>query len=87
MLFNTADYKYKPHSWLTIHEPPHILDQSVNNSECLSCGSPSLVLRESVEPLQHCLDVLLLEKPLYKLDCAALSKSETSTRIDSLDRR
>jgi len=71
-MFNTADYKPSP--LLTIHELPHILDESVDNGENVGCGSPSLVLREPVQPLQYCLGVLL-EKPFHKLDCVALSKS------------
>ena len=83
-VFNTADYK--PSSLPTIHKSPHIPNESVNNSECMSCSRPSLVLSEAVEPLQHCLDVLLVEKLLHKLDCAALSKSKALTSTDSLDR-
>ena len=83
-VFNTIDYKT---SWLlTIHELPHILDKSVDNSKCMSCGGSSLVLSESVQHLQNCLDVLLLEKSIYKLDYAALRKCKTSARADSLDR-
>jgi len=59
----------------------------MDNSEYLGGSSPSLVLRESVQPIQHCLDVLPLQKFLYKLDCAALSKSKPSVKTDSLDRR
>ena len=36
---------------LTIHELLHILDESMDNSERMSCSSPGLVLRQSVEPL------------------------------------
>jgi len=65
---------YKKSSLLTIHELPHILGESVDNSERMSCSSPGLVLRQSVEPLQDCLDVLLLEKIPYKFDCVVVSK-------------
>ena len=71
-IFITADHN--PSSLLTIHELLHILDKSVDNSEHMSCSSPSLVLRQSVKPLQRCLDVLLLEKFLDKFDCVVLSK-------------
>jgi len=67
---------YKPSSLLTIHELPHILDESVDNSECMSCSSPDLVLCQSVKPPQDCLDVLLLEEFLYKFDCVVLSKGK-----------
>ena len=71
-VFNTADHNTS--GLLTIHELPHTLDESVDNSECLSCSSPDLVLRQSVKPIQHCPDVLLLEKCLYKFDYMVLSK-------------
>ena len=61
-------------SLLTTHELPHILDESVDNNERMSCSSPGLVSRQSVKPLQDCLDVLLLEKSLYKFDCVVLRK-------------
>ncbi len=59
---------------LTVHEHPHILDQAVDNLEILSSSRPSLVMRESVQPLQDCLDFLLSENLLYKFDCVPLSK-------------
>jgi len=59
---------------LTTHEFLHVLDESVDNSERMSCSSPGLILRQSVEPLQDCLDVLLLEKCLYKFDWVVVSK-------------
>ncbi len=71
---------------LTIHDHAHILDETVNYVECLTCGSPSLVLRESVQPLQDGLDIILSEGFLHKFDCAALSKVKTSARKDPLDR-
>ena len=70
--FITADTN--PSALLTIRELPHILDDSVDNSERLSCSSPGLVLRQTVKPLQDCLDVLFLDKFLYKFDCMVLSK-------------
>jgi len=63
-----------PSSLLTIHEHPHILDEAVDNSERMSYGSPGLVMRQSVKPLQDCLDILLLDKFLYRFDCVVLSK-------------
>jgi len=71
-VFNTADHNLS--ALLTIHELPHILDESVDNSERLSCSSPGLVLRQSVKPAKDCLDVLLLEEFLHKFDCVLLSK-------------
>ena len=71
-VFNTVEHN--PISLLTIHELPHILDKPVDNSKHMSRSSPGLVLRQTVKPLQDCLDVLLLEKFLYKFDCMSLSK-------------
>jgi len=71
-VFNTADPN--PSTFLTIHELPHILDESVDNSERLSCSTSDLVLRQTVKPVQDRLDILLLEKFLHKSDCALLSK-------------
>jgi len=65
---------YQSSSLLTIHELPHVLDESVDNSERMSCSVLGLVSRQSVKPLQDCLDVPLLEKFLYKFDCVVLSK-------------
>ena len=63
----------KPRTLLTIHELPHMLDESMDNGERVRCSSPGFVLRQSVKPLQDCLDVLLLEESLYKFDCVVLS--------------
>ena len=65
---------HKPGTLLTIHELPHMLDESMDNSERMRCSSLSLVLRQSVKPLQDRLDVLLLEKSLHEFDCVVLSK-------------
>ena len=58
---------------LTVHDHLHILDETVDNFEGLSCCNPGLVMRESVESLQDGLDVLL--SLLHKLDWIALSKA------------
>jgi len=65
---------YKPSSLLTIHELPHVLGESVDNSERMGCSSLSLVSSQSVKPLEDCLDVFLLEKFLHKFDYVVLSK-------------
>jgi len=65
---------YNASSLLTIHEHSHVLDESVDNSERMSCSSLGLVSRQSVKALQDCFDVLLLENFLYKFDCVVLSK-------------
>ena len=71
-VFNIANHN--PSALLTIHEHPHILDESVDNGERMSCSSPGLVLRQSVKPLEDCPDVLLFEKFLYEFDCVLLGK-------------
>ena len=65
---------YKPSSLLTVDELPHILEESVYNGKRMSCSSPCLVLRQSIKPIQDCLDILLLEKLLYKSDYVVLSR-------------
>jgi len=65
---------YKASSLLTIHELPHVLGDSVDDSESMSCSILGLVSRQPVKPPEDCFDVLLHEKLLDKFDCAALSK-------------
>jgi hypothetical protein len=60
---------------LTGHDHPHILDETVDDLESLRCGSPSLVLRESVDSLQDRLDVLLSFLEEFDCQCIALSKA------------
>jgi hypothetical protein len=67
-----ADYKIS--TLLTGHDHPHILDETVDDLESLRCGSPSLVLRESVNSLQDRFDVLL--SFLEEFDCIVLSKAK-----------
>jgi len=67
---------YKPSLSLTIHELPHVLDESVDNSERMGCSILGLVSRQPVKPLEDCFDVLLLEKFLDKFDCVLLSKEK-----------
>ena len=44
---------------LTIHHYPHVLDKTVNNRECLRCGYASLILGESIKPLENRFDIFL----------------------------
>jgi hypothetical protein len=44
----------------------------MDDLKSLSRGSPSFVLRESVQPLEDRLDIPLSEKFLHKLYCVAL---------------
>ena len=78
---------YKPSSLLTIYELLHVLDESVDNSEGMSCSILGLLSCQPVKPLQDCRDVLLLEKFRYEFDCVVVRKVTTSARTDSLDRR
>ena len=59
---------------LTIHGHPHALDETMDDGKGLGCGSPSFVVRESVQSLQDRLDVFLSENFLHKFDCDALSQ-------------
>jgi hypothetical protein len=49
-----------------------------DNSESLNCGIEMLILRESVQPLQSRLDVIVpftsFPKFLYRFDCIAVSE-------------
>ena len=56
----------------------------MNNFQCLYCGSPSLVLREPVQPLQDCPNVIL--SFLYECDWGVLSEGNLSVRRNSLNR-
>ena len=60
--------------FLTVHDDPHIQDETVDDLERLSSSSPSLANGESVQPMQDSLDFLLSENFLYEFDCVALSE-------------
>ena len=47
---------------LTVHYHFHIPDKTMDNLEHLCSGLPSLVLRQSVQSLDHCLHFLLANK-------------------------
>ena len=51
---------------LTVHRYPHNLGKAVDNIECLHCGYQSLILGESIQPLEHREDVLPSGKLPYK---------------------
>ena len=53
---------------LTIHDHTDVLHETVNDFEGLGCRCPSLVVGQSVQPLQGRLDVLLSDRRLYKFD-------------------
>jgi hypothetical protein len=72
---------------LTVHDHPHTLDKTVDNLERLKCSCPSFVMRQSVQPLQDSLDILLSEIFLYKFDCVGLGKVIRQRELErSLDR-
>lgn len=71
--FNRQRITRRAHS-LTVQVLPHILDKTMDNPESLGCRCPSLVLRESIQPLQDQFDVVIPEKLRYNFDCVAMSK-------------
>ena len=56
----------------------------MNNLKDLRCGYPSLFLRQSIQPLDHCLDFLLSKKLLNKLFCVSLSRPSDCNTNDAL---
>ena len=58
---------------LTVHDRPHILDKTVDDLESLRCSSPSLIVCESIQPLEDSLNLLLSESFLDKFDCVVMS--------------
>ena len=63
---------------LTVHGLSHILGESTNDLERLSCGSPNLVLREAIKPLQGRLNVFIPDQVLYKIDCVRVALSRVT---------
>jgi hypothetical protein len=61
---------------LTVYDHPHILEETVDDLKRLRCRRPSLVLGQSVEPLENRIDIILSEKLLYKFLCIALSQAK-----------
>jgi hypothetical protein len=47
----------------------------MDDLEGLHCGLPSLVPSESIQPLEHRLNVVLLQKLLGEFLCVALSQA------------
>ena len=66
---------------LTVQNHAHILDETVDDLESLRCGSPSHILRESVQPLQDCLEFLLPEEFLYKFYWVAMRSVVLRQRV------
>ncbi len=56
---------------LTVHDHVHILDETIDDFENLHGGHVSLILRESVQPLQYHLDFLLSKAFLSKSRCVS----------------
>ena len=61
---------------LTVHRHPHSLNKTVDNLKDLCCGYPSFVLRESIQPLENCVNVLPSRKLLYKFLSVTLNQVE-----------
>ena len=59
---------------LTVRDHRHVLDETVDNIESLSCSRSRLIFCEPVQPLQDRVDVLLSENLPDDFDCVALSK-------------
>jgi hypothetical protein len=57
----------------TVHDYLHIEDKTMYDLKRLCCSRPSLVLRESVQPLQYSLHLVLSQKLLYQFLCVTLS--------------
>jgi hypothetical protein len=47
----------KSEKLFTVHDHRHILDKTIDDLKCLGCSCASLVLRESIEPFQHSLNL------------------------------
>jgi hypothetical protein len=73
-ILNTQAISLADSESLTVHYHPHILDKMVDDLKSLRCSYPSLVLSETIQPLEHRLDVLLSKKLLNKFLCVALSQ-------------
>jgi hypothetical protein len=54
--------------FLTVHGHIHIMDDNPDDRKRLSRGNPSLVLRESIERSQDCVDVLVSKEFLYEFN-------------------
>ena len=65
---------------LTVHELSHILDESTDDLEGLSCGTLELVLREAIKPLQDRSDIFVPGKILYKIDWVQVTLSKVTRR-------
>ena len=58
---------------LTVHDRRHVLDKTVDDIQGVNCSSPSLIVRESIQPLEDSLDLLLSESFLDEFDCVVMS--------------
>lgn len=74
-MFNISSVSSQEDS-VTIYDHRQILDQVVDHPEDLSCGSPSFVLRQSVQPLQDSFqsNAILSENISDRFDCDAIGK-------------
>jgi hypothetical protein len=66
---------------LTVHEHLHVLHETIDALQSLRCCRPSLVLRESIQPLQHRFDFILSKELLYEFHCATFRSSGLSAEV------
>ena len=59
---------------LTVHDHAQIVDETVDDLDSFSRGNASLVLCESIKPLQDRLNILLTKEFLDKFYYVTLSK-------------
>jgi hypothetical protein len=67
--------RHSKYKFLTFHRTLPMFDKTAYNFKGLHSGRTSLVLSESVQPMEDNIDLLLTENFVYKLLCAVLSKS------------
>jgi hypothetical protein len=63
------------YNFLTIHNKPPMLDETVYNFEGLRSGGTSFIQSEPVQPLENSLDLILAKNFLYEFLCVAFSES------------
>ena len=61
-------------SLLTIHDNPHILNNSIDDLKNLQRGGPTFVQGEPIQPFQYYLIAISFKELLNKRPCVALSQ-------------
>ena len=57
---------------LTFHNHLHIAHKAMNDTQCLRNGHPRLILGQSIQSLENCLNLALPQQLLRKLFCGRL---------------